>query len=91
MSDNQVSTLAFRLLADLTAAGSAARFAVRAISAAHFPAPHTLFEESSALCDETTEGEIVTREESHSGCRRCSSASRYHLKLNVICRGVAGC
>jgi phage/plasmid primase-like uncharacterized protein len=55
MSDNQVSTLAFRLLADLTAAGSAARFAVRAISAAHFPAPHALFKESSALCDETTE------------------------------------
>ena len=55
MSDNQVSTLAFRLLADLTAAGSAARFAARAISAAHFPAPHALFQESSALCDETIE------------------------------------
>ena len=55
MSDNQVSTLAFRLLADLTAASSAARFAVRAISATHFPAPYALFQESSALCDETIE------------------------------------
>lgn len=55
MSDNQVSTLAFRLLADLSAAANAARFAVRAVSAVHFPQPHALFEESAALCDDTTE------------------------------------
>ena len=53
MADIQVAPVAFRLLAESTAASAAARFAARNMSPDHFQNAHALFEESATACEDT--------------------------------------